>query len=479
MKRIISALALAALLMAGLAVLQPAANAQTQGARSKPLYLDNSEVVSSSLSGKQTVAVSVKPVNRCQPRNTLIADGEYTLQPQGTNTGSNDQIVGILDSLCNYEITYSDAAGQCPVNVTLIDADGNGVGAVITNQRPLAVNVDYNSGDITTNGSGAFVRIHFQIDRSDSNACGSVFQPNVNITVPTGAAFTANGVSVYAGSDFEVAFAPVAGYGSGCTAKLSRTMTITNAGAATWKSDVAGQAAFAPSLTDISRAERRAATSRQCRYSVVFPSEVNNLVRQPSTKTWVAANTQTNPADNVVSAVYQPKSVDISVTAVFEDDEVFTTDDKIAVSVKVNPPCGGLIAALPQTLFGQADRNEIQIFPGELTVYGKALNAISNTAATYSVPAFADPKGTQPCSVTATVSLSGTAAKRCGVIEPSRTAAYSSGTDDLTFKFSFLCNGNTAAAEENSDAAETEASASPPAPPTITLDGPPAEGLTG
>ena len=486
MKQLMSAFALAALLVAGLAVLQPAANAQTQGARSVPLYLDNTETVSSSLTGKQTVAVSVKAVNNCQPRTTLIAGGEYTLQPQGTDPVSNDQIAGILDSHCNYEITYADAAGQCPVNVSLIDKDGNGVGSVISNQRPIAVNVDYNNGDITSNGSAAFVRVHFVIDRSDSNACGTTFKPRVDITIPN-TMFA--GQSVYKDAVIAVEFTPVATGSVGCET-VKAQMEVNAAGVVVWKAAVAGQAASAPDLVHISRAEiERSGADIGCRYTASFtpaePAGTNLALQTAGLKTNVRSreNADTTSQVDRATARYGVKTVPVSATATFPADEVFTTDDKVTVEVNVIKPCGGTIAVIPEGIWKQSDSATGQIFPGVRYLYGSQLNDITVSEGTYSVPSYADTAGTQPCSVTASVSLEGEAKNRCSAAMASQTDRYAAGTDRIAFSFAFTCTEASAAEETETSEADTPSlSDSPPSPPVIRLGdtaGPLPEGRTG
>ena len=487
MRKLFSAATAVSLLLASLLVLQPTANAQTQAARSAPLYLDNTEAVSSSLAGKQVVNVSVKPVNNCQPKaDSIIDGGDYTLQPQGTNTGANDQIVGQLDSLCNYEITYADASGQCPVNVSLIDEDGNGVGAVISNQRPISVNVDYNNGDITANGSGAFVRVHFAIDRSDSNACGTTFAPRVDITIPTGTGYTAAGKSVYENAVIDVEFSPVATGSAGCET-VKAQMSVTAQGNVVWKAAVAGQAASAPNLVHISRAEiERSGSDIGCRYVASFSPALagTNLVLQTTgLKTDVRSRGNADASIRVdrAEAVYAVKTVAVSVVAVFPDDAVFTTKDRVSVEVAVAAPCGGTIAALPAGLWKLSDSNSAQIFPGDVYLYGSSLNAISNVGKSYSLPAFNDPRGTQRCSVVAEVSLVGDAGRRCSSGETSQTKKYEGGNNDLSFKFSFICNSAVA---ETSETSETE---TPPALPSIVtsetsaseVTGPLPEGRTG
>ena len=340
MRKLFSIAAAMAVALAGLATLGTGANAQTEGARSVPLYLDNTETVSSSLTGKQTVKVSVKPVNNCQPRTPLIGGGEYTLQPQGDVAANNDQIAGILDSNCNYEITYSDASGQCPVNVSLIDKDGNGVGAVISNQRPIAINVDYNNRNITSNGSAAFVRVHFAIDRSDSDACGTTFKPRVDITIPN---TMVAGQSVYKDAVIAVEFTPEATGSVGCET-VKAQMEVNAAGNVVWKAAVAGQAASAPDLVHISRAEiQRSGTDIGCRYTTTFTPEPagTNLALQT---TGLKADVRSRGADgttsrvDIAAATYAVKTVPVSVTATFPADEVFTTAEKVVVTVATERP---------------------------------------------------------------------------------------------------------------------------------------------
>ena len=147
MKQLMSAFALAALLVAGLAVLQPAANAQTYATS---LVLDNTETQSDALDGKQVVNVRVAPVNNCQPRQPVNQNGVFALQPTGAVAASNDVQVLPLDSNCNWNITYSDAAGACPVGADLIAENGDAT--TVAAVAGIYVNVNPNSGVLSSNG---------------------------------------------------------------------------------------------------------------------------------------------------------------------------------------------------------------------------------------------------------------------------------------------------------------------------------------
>ena len=475
MKRITSALALAALLMAGLAALAPTASAQRYG----NLLLDNIESVSDSQAGKQIVNVQVSPVSGCDPRSDLPNGGSFALQPTGTNAGNND-VLELLDSRCNWNITFADAAGQCPVAATLTDADGNNPTDVSNRPGGIFVSVSQTDGTLSSNGVD-FVRIHFAIDRSDSNACGDTFEARVNIAVPTGSGYSSAGKNVYAGTIFAVKFSPKAGYGSGCTPAFERNLRITDQGGNAWAAETAGQAASAPRLVNVSLAEKQKTSGSPagCRYVVSFPSEIKNLARQTSdldTNLQDRGAADTTSDLDKASAVYAVKTVPVSVIAVFPADEIFTTKDRVAVEVNIARPCGGTLAVLPASIWKQSDRNSVQIFPGEaLYLYGSKLAPVSNTARTYAVPAFADVEGTQPCSVTAAISAS---VARCGTLPVTRTEKYSVGANNIGFRFEFICNGATA--EKTSEEAESETSETPPSPPNVNItDGPLPEGRTG
>ena len=220
-----------------------------------------------------------------------------------------------------------------------------------------------------------FVRIHFAIDRSDADACGSTFQPRVDITVPVVTAYTAAGANVYAGTVFSVKFSPVAGYGTDCTAAFSRDLRVTSSGGMEWVAATPGQAESAPALVNVSRAEiTKSGADVGCRYKAEFPSEIKNLALQSAglntdLRDRGAADT-TSDLDKA-SAVYAVKTVPVSVIAVFPADEIFTTKDRVAVEVNIARPCGGTLAVLPSSLWKQSDRNSVQIFPGEdLYLYG-------------------------------------------------------------------------------------------------------------
>ena len=435
---------------------------------------------------QRRISVSITTVNNCNAgTRTPLSNGQYTLDAAETTPtkAAGSEITGLLSNTCNWEVTFRNTAGFCGVIATVRGYASFGAGAGAGNPNIAAGLVDLGTPDsdgtlvLSGAGSGAlrYGGGHVtEINFAATTTCATSFSvgtPDINVPQVNAQGQTDDGTNnAYRGLEFTVSF-------SSSTTGCIRTPGV-------YVIDAAGEAALkagtnAPFLVD--KTLTQLTGTARCEYTVSFsPTEIGNLrlASEPAATAQVSgANAATTARGNVVpagflSATYRPITVGVVVRSTFPTDEVFTTNDTVDYFINVNSPCGGFLGVIPSTFGSQGDSASTLVFPGTVTVYGSALNSIQNTAKVYSVNAFADPAGNQPCSVTVTQR---NGPERCSVVGgPSQTNTYSAGATVLTFDFNHICEPAGVVSGDADDEGD-----GPPAPPTIDLGedvdtGPPA-----
>jgi hypothetical protein len=416
------------------------------------------------------VVVGISTVNDCNPGNRAPLAGTVTLNP-----GAAD-VTGVLSQACNWEVTFSNGNGTCAVSAQVKNTSDANIGAAETDGALILSGVGGN-GPLTYQGMNVgFIEFTVLVT---PQTCSTAFTPTVTVTVP-GAA--------YAGFRFAASFAPVAGSNARCTQSGTTTVQI----AADGQSSPVAAGTTAASLIN-----RPLGANADCAYSVTFPSEVGSLRLEARSATTSGPTTMVTSGSATASANYIPISVQISVVSTFPTDEVFDTNDKVSYFISVTAPCGGYVGVIPSGFGTQGDVASVQVFPGAVTVYGSALDPIVIGARTYTVQAFADAAGTQPCSIQVRES---SGPERCspvgGVLQ---TQTYAAGATSFAFEFTHICEAASAVAPVTPPGVgvtTTTLGTTPPTPPDISIpdggdagsggdtgsggsDGPPAEGATG
>lgn len=483
MKRLLIGLVAAASLVASVLVLVTSVSSPT-AAQTLPTvtFTNTSPAVEAGSSNpaaelhrrQRQISVAISTVNNCNAGNrTPLGNGQYTLAAAENNPtkAAGSEITGLLANTCNWEVTFRNTVGFCSVTATVRGyASGSGgtpniAGGVVDLGTPdtdgTLVLSGAGSGALRY-GGGHVTDINFAATSTCSTSF-SVADPVINVPQVNAQGQTDDGTNnAYRGLEFTVSFS------SGTTGCIGTpgVYVIDAAGAAALKSGT-----NAPFLVD--RTLAQLSGTPRCEYAVSFsPTETGNLrlASTPAATSQVSgANAQTTARGNVVpagfiSATYRPITVGVVVRSTFPTDEVFTTEDTVDYFINVNSPCGGFLGVIPPLVGSQGDSASTLVFPGTVTVYGSALNAIQNTAKVYSVNAFADAAGNQPCSVTVTQR---NGPERCSVVGgSSQTNAYSAGATVLTFDFNHICEpaGVVSGGPDDEDEGE-----GPPAPPEIDL----------
>lgn len=407
MKKIIIGIAAIVGLVAsimGLALASGSASAQTSS-----LTLTNiTERVDNQALDRQTVNVGVQTVNDCNPGNRAFI-GRSTLRPSAAD------VTGVLSQNCNWEITFSNVTNDCQVSAQVKGFDGSSIGAPETDGALILSGVGGN-GPLKYQGQDAGA-IDFAVVITDPT-CSQTFTPSVSINVPG---------PQYAGFRFPVEFAPVADAHAGCSDSSTTTAAINDN----------GNSVIASDTTPARLISRPLGTTADCAYDVSFPSEVGSLRIQSRSATTSGPTERVTSASSVASAAYQPVSVQINVISTYPTDEVFDTNDKVDYFISVLPPCGGYVGILPAGFGTQGDVASVQVFPGSVIVYGTALDPIVIGSRTYTVQAFADVAGTEPCSVQVTEA---NGPEHCSPVGgPEKTETYAEGVSAFTFEFTHVC----------------------------------------
>jgi len=383
------------------------------------LTVENTTPPNSSDPSAAQVIIGLNTVNDCDPGNRRHPVDTLTL-------GAGEQTVtSILSQNCNWEITFRQAAGVCAVEATVLGAGDAVLGSEADARLVLAG--DGSNGPLLYMGS-AVGKIQFMVSQS---TCSSTFSPAIAITIPQEDDRAGN--NIYASLTASVVFAAVDNSHARCTQSAAANLVVNNDG----------------DVVLVEPASRNRATlvdspfdsSANCRYSVTFPARIGalGLVARSDTEAGPTAMVRASAAD--ATAVYRPLAIEVNVVAIYPSDEVFFTSDKVEYGIFVEPPCGGFIGVIPRAFGGQGDQATAQVFPGALTIYGEPLNQISNNAKRYSVSAYADAAGTQPCSVRVT-ELRGP--QRCLVAGgPIQTQTYSEGLASFAFTFTHTCGDFT------------------------------------
>jgi len=452
MKRLlIGVIAVAGLLGSVLAV--AASVASPVAAQTSSVTLENSTAANAGPAGttatQRQVVVGVNTVNDCNPGNRAPLSSSVTL-----NAGAAD-VTGVLSQACNWEVTFRNGDGTCSVSAQVRDTSGANIGAPETDGNLILSGVGGNGPLVYNNMNVGSIQFTVLIA---TNTCSTSFTPTVNVTVP-GADFT--------GFRFEVSFAPVANSNARCSASGTTTVQIATAQDGTQTSPVAANTTAATLIN------RPLGANADCVYSVSFPSEVGSLRLQARSATVAGPTGTVSASASTASANYVPISVQISVVSTFPSDEVFDTNDKVSYFISVVAPCGGYVGVIPAGFGTQGDVASVQVFPGAVTVYGSALDPIVIGARTYTVQAFADAAGTQPCTVQVSES---SGPERCSPVGgPLQSQTYSSGATSFAFEFTHICEAVVVPVAPSDDAGQgvitPDSDGVPPTPPEIVFPG--------
>ena len=406
-------------------------------------------------------------------------------------------IFPIVDRNCNYSVTFGHTTNRCVTTATIVLSDGAGTVIALGNPvMPTITLVGLPNGLQTTletvtsfqnraaaiasnspppaavNATGFVTSISFSVDAASTTQCATTFAPVANINLPD--VTPANG---YQGLEFEATFTTnrQGQLAALCTSGTS-TYVVDSSGDVVPKTDSNNQPMVAQlvdrTLADLSGTGR-------CTYTVSFTPEVGSLwlartggrvdpPTYPATRSDISS--EVTGTTNVVAITYTTITVPIVVRSTFPEDEVFTTDDRVAYTVSINSPCGGYLGVLPRGIGNQGDSASAQVFPGTVLVYGSALRAITQGVTdqrAYSVSAYADPLGTRVCSVTVTED---SGPDRCSPVgEASQSQTYSAGDTSLAFEFTHTCEPAADASDGEEGSGGTGTPGGPPAPPAINL----------
>lgn len=500
MKRLLIGLVAAASLVASVLVLVTSVSSPT-AAQTLPTvtFTNTSTAVAADnpaaelFRNQRRISVTIATVNNCDAGSrTPLSNGQYTLDAAETTPAKDagSAITGLLSNTCNWEVTFRNTVGFCSVTATVRGYASGAGGAPNIAGGVVDLGTPDTDGTLVLSGAGSGALRYggghvTLINFAATSSCAtnfSVATPDINVPQVNAQGQTDDGTNnVYQGTEFTVSFSSTT---TGCIGRPG-----------VYVIDAAGEAALkagtnAPFIVD--QTLTQLGGSNRCEYAVSFsPTETGNLrlVTSPAPTSRVSsANAQSTPAGMVVpagfiTATYRPITVAVVVRSTFPTDEVFTTNDTVDYFINVNSPCGGFLGVIPAPFGSQGDSASTLVFPGTVTVYGSALNAIQNTPKQYSVSAFADAAGNQPCSVTVTQR---NGPERCSVVGgPSQTNPYSAGATALTFDFNHICepaglvSGGTDEDEGEGPPAPPEIDlglgepeeTGPPAPPTIDLEG--------
>lgn len=526
MKRFLISLVAVAGLVASLMALATSASNPTSGQVPSPasIVLKNVSGFQTTAGARAATAVTVTitPVGGCNPGNLAPANNGVFSLPGLANSGAVNATAstGLLNPLCNWDVAFVNAADSCTVRVE-VDGDNDrangqlkGLDNAIGTERTSVTAIRLNGrsvGPLTFDDpatdaieTNTVAELRFIVSPTSPGDCVGTMTPDVRISVPNTPAGTGTqaGVSAFANAEFTVSYTSettgclatgtdsfVVGrtlIGSGTTARASVTRKPNTSPArliVQTRAQLRSSAASAPtcsytfSLTPIEPPNTYLRGKIDSLVEVTTQSTeatdddststVFDLIMRGSSDFVDANPTDTNPAAKVyrISASYSKITVPIRVTSVFPADEVFTTEDKVDYTVVINSPCGGYLGLLPTDYGSQGDSASAQVFPGTILVYGSNLARITQgatAARSYSVDAYSDFRGQNPCSVTV---IERNGPERCSPVGGDRqTVAYSSGTAALAFEFNHTCDAVAAAGGD-----ATDGGSGPPAPPDIGL----------
>ena len=460
-----------------------------------------------------SIGVTITPVSGCNPgARAPLNNGQFTLpmtQRDATWEGGAPEITGLISTNCNWQISYTNPI--CEVTVEIWTA-GDSLIERVRHGRPIILS-GLNTGGGQLHYSGMAVSYMRFIVNIGANGgllsgstssvvgerCGSSFTSSMSLggtavtAAHTGLEITAtytsqtagciggtlvNRVTAAGGLQF-VSASPAQGRGvSGPTNSVSLiSETVAQKGTAV-SAALGDRCIYSVTVTDTLGNLRLARNA----FGLIDPSKTTNRVDGITTggtaNAFLAGSTAVDTIPANVTVTYELYRVAVTVVATYPADEVFTTDDSVDFFIVVNSPCGGFNRVIPSIFGAQGDGASAQVFPGSITVYGSALNVIQNRvgatpARSYDVPAFADARGTQACSVTVTER---NGPERCSPVGgASQTKSVAAGSAVMAFEFNHTCEpvavaGSTSSTEDTVDST-VDGGGSPPAPPALELGG--------
>ena len=465
MKRLlIAVVAVAGLLGSVMAVaVSVTSSASAQTAIPTQAVTLNSAAPAATGGANNDITVTIMPLAGCTNAGGQFVGGAadtagtgrvYTLRPSQT------QPVGTLSLLCNWLVTYSSVAGICHVSAqprTALGATGDDIGPAISTGVPgfRGLALSGNGVTLTTpTGTGTVTGIVFNLLSGSQNCADLHDDSEVSITVPRG---PAGQVNYYANLQFPVEITPTATSHARCTQERRVTLT-TNGLTATSDSTTVMM-----TVSDLIE-QPLGVTTGSCEYTVGFPGESGALslnTRAPGHDALIKAG---EAADLNASATYAKTVVNVVVTSEYDEDEAFLTTESVDYHVTVAAPCGGYIQAIPTQFGVLSDVATVLPLAGRVVVYGPSLSPITSAGKTFTVDAYADPQGTQECTVTVT-EKNGPA--RCTVMGGnSDTKTYETGNPaSFTFLFDHDCDDSatTTIGGDNGDSIDS-GDGGPPVP---------------
>lgn len=392
-------------------------------------------------SQSEQVRVSFVPLSGCDAGARIPSQNSYVLD------AGSQELTGFLSTNCNWQVNFVHAAGVCPVTATVKDLDDDPIGSDV-------------SGKLTLSGvsSGTALRYFDQnvesleFDISDTG-CASSFSPEATITVPA-TPVSANGNNGFAGLEITVNYDSEK---NGCTAEASATYVVGEDGTVDLASDETTPTLIHQALTDLGKTP---VSENRCNYDVSFTNEVGSLRIASGATREVNGGSEATPDDDVgVTASYAFIMVDVEVSVNFPSDRVYSTEDKVSVSVTLLSPCGSVFAFFPSGLSARGNLASVQALPGPQVVYGSKVNRVLvGEPRVYTVPAYADTRGMSPCTVRVTETE---VPESCETTTDRRaTQSYTVGARRLSFSFDHTCGS------------DSTATGTPPAPPSTDTAGP-------
>lgn len=441
--------------------------------------------------------VTVRPVSDCEP-----GEGGSPLKDEFILDAGESQIIGLLSTNCNWEIQVVNVGSKsrivadavavvCATELTPLGTDGMGVdtnGDNMVDTYSPGSNPTSATGHTTLflNGVGgrnslqlggvSIPSISLNFLETDSS-CTASLQPEVSIAVPQ---TESNGVNVWAGMEFDVDYTSDI---EGCDELYTTRYRINNSGAVELAADEQAPILHYQNIYHFYAVSNPPPgfdeSMNSCRYRVEFPPYIGSLALSSLTQTRGPDDNSENivPADSIyagheanplaisLNATYAEAQVAVHVRAAFPSDALFSTEDKVAYSIEVLSPCGGVLAIVPDIVSKPAEYASAQAFPGSFTVFGSIQNEVLEESRTFATDAFADPNGDVPCSVRVTESSTPAGCVATG--GNVQTQTYSPGLGAMRFEFAHSCESGAGGT-------------TPPAvPDTDDGSGPPREEPTG
>ena len=461
-----------------------------------------------------SISVTITPVSGCNPgARAPLNNGQFTLPMTLGNSweGAAPELTGLISTNCNWQISYTNPI--CEVFVELWTQADSLIDRVYHGRPIILSGLNTGGGQLHYSGMAvSYMRFVANIGGNGGllsgstsslvgQRCGSSFTSSMSLggtavtPAHTGLEITAtytsatagcvggtlvNRVTAAGGLQF-VSASPAQGRGAGGPTNSVSLISETVAQKRSPVSAALGdRCIYSVTVTDTLGNLRLARNA----FGLVDPSRTTNQVDGITTagtaNAFLAGSTavDTIPAD--VTVTYELYRVSVTVVSTYPADEVFTTEDSVDFFIVVNSPCGGFNRVIPSAIGAQGDGASAQVVPGSITVYGSALNLIQNRvgatpARTYDVPAFADARGTNACSVTVTER---NGPERCSPVGgASQTKSVAAGSATMAFEFNHTCE--PVAVAGSTESTGDDAGGGPPAPPVLDIGGDSATTDTG